>query len=122
MERSRTEDTEGTEVFGTGRLVGDGFWRLLSRLTGFHAACGTDRSRRRQSFSIVTLLQANAPEADWSVEAEKDSTGRVWWYGQVKRDPFAYQAKYTEDNVVGIFTRADLEMVNAKKALQSQDL
>ena len=122
MERSRTEDTEGTEVFGTGRLVSDGFWRLLSRLTGFHAACGTDRSRRRQSFSIVTLLQANAPEADWSVEAEKDSTGRVWWYGQVKRDPFAYQAKYTEDNVVGIFARADLEMVNANHALQSQDL
>jgi hypothetical protein len=50
------------------------------------------------------------------------STGMVWWYGQVKRDPFAYQAKYTEDNVVGISTRADLEMVNAKKALQSQNL
>jgi hypothetical protein len=71
---------------------------------------------------IGTLLQANAPKADWSVDAEKDSTGRVWWYGQVKRDPFAYQAKYTEDNVVGISTRADLEMVNAKKALQSQNL
>jgi hypothetical protein len=43
LERSRTEDTEG---FGRGRLVVDGFWRWLSRLTGFHAACGTDRSRR----------------------------------------------------------------------------
>jgi len=42
--------------------------------------------------------------------------------GQVKRDPFAYEAKYTEDNVVGIFTRADLEMVNAKNLLKSQDL
>jgi hypothetical protein len=71
---------------------------------------------------IGTLLQANAPKADWSVDAEKDSTGQAWWYGQVKRDPFAYQAKYSEDNGVGIFTRADLEMVNAKQALQSQNL
>jgi hypothetical protein len=72
--------------------------------------------------AIGTLLQANAPKGDWSVDPEKDSTGLVWWYGQVKRDPFAYQAKYTEDNVVGISTRADLEMVNANKALKSQNL
>jgi hypothetical protein len=71
---------------------------------------------------IGTLLQANAPKADWSVDAEKDSTGLAWWYGQVKRDPFAYQAKYTKDNAVGIFTRADLEMVNAKQALKSKNL
>jgi|HubBroStandDraft_3_1064219.scaffolds.fasta_scaffold45521_2 hypothetical protein len=71
---------------------------------------------------IGTLLQANAPKADWSAESEKDSTGLVWWYGQLSRDPFAYQAEYTQDDVVGIFTRADLEMVNAKRALLSKDL
>jgi len=69
---------------------------------------------------IGTLLQVNAPKADWSANSEKDSTGLVWWYGQLSRDPFAYQA--TQDDVVGIFTRADLEMVNAKRALQSKDL
>jgi hypothetical protein len=71
---------------------------------------------------VGTLLQVNAPKADWSVDAEKDSTGLVWWYGQVSRDPFAYEAKYTPDDVVGIFTRADLEMVKAKQASQANDL
>jgi hypothetical protein len=71
---------------------------------------------------IGTLLQVNAPKADWSADPEKDSTGLAWWYGQVSRDPFAFEAKYTHDDVVGIFTRADLEMVNAKRALQFKDL
>jgi hypothetical protein len=71
---------------------------------------------------VGTLLQVNAPKADWSVDAEKDSTGLVWWYGQVRRDPFAYEAKYTHDDVVCIFTRADLEMVKAKQASQANDL
>ena len=71
---------------------------------------------------IGTLLQVNAPKADWSVDSEKDSTGSVWWYGQVSRDPFAYQAEYTKGDVVGIFTRADLEMVNAQKAFHYKDL
>jgi hypothetical protein len=38
---------------------------------------------------IGTLLQVNAPKADWSADSEKDSTGLVWWDGQVSRDPFA---------------------------------
>jgi hypothetical protein len=67
-------------------------------------------------------LQANAPKADWSVDPEKDSTGLVWWYGKVSRDPFAYQADYTHDGIVDIFTRADLEMVNAAKNLQNKGL
>jgi hypothetical protein len=71
---------------------------------------------------IGTLLQANAPKADWSVDSEKDSTGLVWWYGKVSRDPFAYQADYTHDGIVDIFTRADLEMVNAAKKLQNKGL
>lgn len=71
---------------------------------------------------IGTLLQVNAPKADWSVDSEKDSTGLVWWYGQVSRDPFAYEAEYTQDDVVGIFTRADLEMVKANQAARSKDL
>jgi hypothetical protein len=71
---------------------------------------------------IGTLLQVNAPKADWSVDSEKDSTGSVWWYRQVSRDPFAYEAKYTEDDVVGIFTRADLEMLNTQKAFHDKDL
>jgi hypothetical protein len=71
---------------------------------------------------VGTLLQVNAPKADWSVDSEKDSTGSVWWYGQVNRDPFAYEAEYTEGDVVGIFTRADLEMVNAQKAFHNKDL
>ena len=71
---------------------------------------------------IGTLLQVNAPKADWSVDSEKDSTGSVWWYGQVRRDPFAYQAEYTEGDVVGISTRADLELVKAQKDLQKKDL
>jgi hypothetical protein len=71
---------------------------------------------------VGTLLQVNAPKADWSVDSEKDSTGSVWWYGQVNRDPFAYEAKYTQDDVVNIFTRADLEMVKAKQASQDKDL
>jgi hypothetical protein len=71
---------------------------------------------------IGTLLQANAPKADWSVDPEKDSTGLVWWYGKVSRDPFAYQADYTHDGIVDIFTRADLEMVNAAKNLQNKGL
>ena len=70
---------------------------------------------------IGTLLQVNAPKADWSADSEKDSTGLAWWYGQLSRDPFAYEAEYTQDDVVGIFTRADLEMVNATRALQSKD-
>jgi hypothetical protein len=71
---------------------------------------------------IGTLLQVNAPKADWSVEPEKDNTGIAWWYGQVNRDPFAYQAYYTHDGVVDISTRADLEMVKAKKDLQKNGL
>jgi hypothetical protein len=71
---------------------------------------------------IGTLLQVNAPKADWSADSEKDSAGLFWWYGQVSRDPFAYQAHYTPDDVVGISTRADLEMVKARKASQSKDL
>jgi hypothetical protein len=71
---------------------------------------------------IGTLLQVNAPKADWSVDSEKDSTGSVWWYGQVSRDPFAYEAEYTESDVVGIFTRADLEMLNTQKAFHDKDL
>ena len=71
---------------------------------------------------IGTLLQVNAPKADWSVDSEKDSTGSVWWYGQVSRDPFAYEAEYTEGDVVGIFTWADLEMVKAQKTSQDKDL
>jgi hypothetical protein len=61
-------------------------------------------------------------EPYWSLNSEKDVAGLLWWYGQVSRDPFAYEAEYTRDNVVGIFTRADLEMVNAKQALKSKDL
>jgi hypothetical protein len=71
---------------------------------------------------IGTLLQVNAPKADWSVDSEKDSTGVVWWYGQVHRDPFAYEAQYTRDDVVAIFTRADLEMFKAKQELQFKGL
>ena len=71
---------------------------------------------------IGTLLQVNAPKADWSVNSEKDSTGAVWWYGQVSRDPFAYEAEYTQDDVVGIFTRADLEMLKAQQRLREKDL
>jgi hypothetical protein len=71
---------------------------------------------------IGTLLQVNAPKADWSAESEKDSAGLYWWYGRVSRDPFAYEAEYTPDDVVGIFTRADLEMVKAKKAEQNKNL
>jgi hypothetical protein len=71
---------------------------------------------------IGTLLQANAPKADWSVDSEKDSAGLTWWFGRVNRDPFAYEAKYTQDDIVNIFTRADLEMVKTKQALQYKDL
>jgi hypothetical protein len=71
---------------------------------------------------IGTLLQVNAPKADWSADSEKDNTGLVWWYGQVSRDPFAYQAEYMRDNVVGIFTRADLEMVKEKEFELSKNL
>jgi hypothetical protein len=71
---------------------------------------------------VGTLLQVNAPKADWSVDSEKDSTGSLWWYGQVSRDPFAYEAEYTDGDVVGIFTRADMEMVNAQKAFHKKDL
>jgi hypothetical protein len=71
---------------------------------------------------IDTLLKVNAPKADWSENPEKDTIGSVWWYGQVSRDPFAYQAEYTEGDGVGIFTRADLEMVKAQKSLHSKDL
>lgn len=71
---------------------------------------------------IGTLLQVNAPKADWSVNSEKDSSGAVWWYGQVSRDPFAYEAEYTQDDVVGIFTRADLEMLKAQQRLREKDL
>ncbi len=71
---------------------------------------------------IGTLLQTNAPKADWSVDSEKDNAGLTWWFGQVNRDPFAYEAKYTQDDVVNIFTRADLEMIKAKQALQDKDL
>jgi hypothetical protein len=71
---------------------------------------------------IGTLLQVNAPKADWSVDPEKDSTGILWWYGKVSRDPFAYQADYTRDGAVDISTRADLEMVKAEKALQNEGL
>lgn len=71
---------------------------------------------------IGTLLQVNAPKADWSADSEKDSSGLVWWYGQVSRDPFAYEAQYTQGGGVGIFTRADLEMVRAQLASQSKNL
>jgi hypothetical protein len=71
---------------------------------------------------IGTLLQVNAPRADWSVDAEKDSAGLAWWYGQVSRDPFAFEANYTQDDVVGIFTRADLEMVKARQISESKNL
>jgi hypothetical protein len=71
---------------------------------------------------IGTLLQVNAPKADWSVDSEKDSTGVAWWYGRLSRDPFAYEAEYTRDDVVGIFTRADLKMVKAQQALREKDL
>ena len=71
---------------------------------------------------IGTLLQVNAPKADWSENSEKDNIGSVWWYGQVSRDPFAYEAEYTEGDVVGIFTRADLEIIKAQKAFHSKDL
>jgi hypothetical protein len=71
---------------------------------------------------IGTLLQVNAPKADWTVDSEKDNTGIAWWYGQVNRDPFAYEAKYTQDDVVNIFTRADLEMVKAKQAEENKAL
>ena len=64
---------------------------------------------------IGTLLQVNAPKADWSVDPEKDSTGIFWWYGKVSRDPFAYQADYTRDGAVDISTRADLEMKKMEK-------
>ena len=72
--------------------------------------------------AIHTLLQVNAPKADWSSDPEKDSTGLFWWYGQVNRDPFAYEAEYTQDDGVEIFTRADLEMVKAKQLEQNKDL
>lgn len=71
---------------------------------------------------IGTLLQVNAPKADWSVEAEKDSAGLYWWYGQVSRDPFAYAAEYEQDDTIGIFTRADSEMVKSKKAERIKNL
>ena len=71
---------------------------------------------------IGTLLQVNAPKADWSVDPEKDSTGIFWWYGKVSRDPFAYQADYTRDGAVDISTRADLEMKKMEKDLQDKDL
>lgn len=71
---------------------------------------------------IGTLLQVNAPKADWSTDSEKDASGLSWWFGQVSRDPFAYQAKYTLDDVVNISTRADLEMVKAQEVLKSQNL
>ncbi|MBV8377598.1 MAG: hypothetical protein JO279_11415 [Verrucomicrobia bacterium] len=71
--------------------------------------------------AIDTLLQANAPNADWSVESETDSTGTAWWFGQIKRDPFAYEASY-QHGIVEIFTRADLEIVNAKKLELNKDL
>jgi hypothetical protein len=71
--------------------------------------------------AIGTLLHANAPKADWSADPEKDSTGSLWWYGQVTRDPFAYEAEYTQDDVVRIFTRADLEMVKAKQSDLAKD-
>jgi hypothetical protein len=66
---------------------------------------------------IGTLLQANAPKADWSVDPEKDSTGLIWWYGQLSRDPFAYQAEYTQDDVVGISTRADFSFSDSSVRL-----
>ncbi len=74
------------------------------------------------SNEIGTLLQVNAPKADWSGEAEKDSTGLLWWYGQMSRDPFAYQAKYSNDHSVAISTRSDLEMVKSRQGLEFQSL
>ena len=71
---------------------------------------------------IGTLLQVNAPKADWSIDPEKDSAGIFWWYGKVSRDPFAYQADYTRDDAVDISTRADLEMRKTKKDFQDKDL
>jgi hypothetical protein len=71
---------------------------------------------------IGALLQADAPKADWSVEPEKDNTGIAWWYGQLSRDPFAYQADYTKDNAVSISTRADSEMLKEKQKLQWREL
>jgi hypothetical protein len=46
------------------------------------------------------------------------------YFGGMERlvDPFAYQADYTHDGMVDISTRADLEMVNAAKALQNKGL
>jgi hypothetical protein len=71
---------------------------------------------------IGTLLQVNAPKADWSIDPERDSTGIFWGYGKVSRDPFAYQADYTRDGAVNIFTRADLEMKNMEKDFRDKDL
>jgi hypothetical protein len=71
---------------------------------------------------IGTLLQVNAPKADWSAESEKDNAGLYWWFGQVSRDPFAYEAEYMQDDTVGIFTRADSEMIKMQKEEQRKNL
>ena len=71
---------------------------------------------------IGTLLQVNAPKADWSVDSETDSAGVAWWYGRLSRDPFAYEAEYTRDDVVTIFSRADFEMRKEQQDLREKDL